>query len=95
MPVELNEVKHIAKLAKLNFSEKEFDELTNDLNSILDYMSKLNEVNTENIEPLSHPSQLFNENRKDLTIVSVDKNEVFKNTPYNDGEFFLIPKIIG
>lgn len=95
MAVNLKEVKHIAELAKLNFSDEEYTELIEDMNNILDYMNKLNEINTDNVEPLSHPSDLFNENREDIPVKGITKKDVFLNSSNNDENFFIIPKIIG
>lgn len=95
MAVNIDEVKHIADLAKLDFSEEEFSELTREMNSILEYMNKLNELNTDNVEPLLHPGELFNENREDIAVKGISKMEAFKNSKNNDDDFFIIPKIIG
>ena len=95
MSVSINEVKHIADLAKLDFSEDEYSELTKDMNSILKYMNKLNELNTDGIEPLLHPGEMFNENREDIAVKGISKKDAFLNSKNNDDDFFIIPKIIG
>ncbi|MGD8780017.1 MAG: Asp-tRNA(Asn)/Glu-tRNA(Gln) amidotransferase subunit GatC [Ignavibacteria bacterium] len=94
MSVTLKDVEHIAKLARLKFSEEELKEFTGDMNKILEYMEKLNELDTENIEPLSHPVEQVNVFREDKLKESVDREEALKNAPKSDEEFFKVPKVI-
>lgn len=94
MSVTSNEVKHIAKLAKLEFNEEEISKLTHDLNEILEYVDKLNELDTENVEPLSHPIEGSNVFRKDELRKSVDTEDALKNAPESTHEYFKVPKVI-
>ena len=94
MSVNINQVQQIAKLARLKFDESEIENLTSDMNKILDYMDQLNELDTNNIEPLSHPLDLNNVMREDELIKSISREEAFKNAPSANQEFFKVPKVI-
>jgi aspartyl-tRNA(Asn)/glutamyl-tRNA(Gln) amidotransferase subunit C len=95
MPVIKKDVEYIASLAKLKFNESELDELTKDMNEILVYMEKLTEIDTSNIEPLTHPFDGENVFREDVNIPSISREEALKNAPVKDEEFFKVPKVIG
>jgi len=93
--VTLKDVEHIAELARLKFSSEELDSFTHQLNQILEYVEKLNELDTENIEPLSHPVEGNNAFREDELKPSINREEALKNAPDSDDEFFKVPKVIG
>lgn len=94
MAVTPEEVKRIAELARLAVDEKEIADYVHDMNRILDYMDKLNELDTADIEPLSHPLEGSNVFREDVEKPSLKSEDVMKNAPATDGEFFLVPKVI-
>ena len=99
MPVTRNDVEHIAKLARLNFSEEEKEKLTRELNEILKYMEKLDELDTTNVEPLSNVSELFPPGvgmmRDDNVKPSLPRDEALMNAPDKTEKFFKVPKVIG
>jgi aspartyl-tRNA(Asn)/glutamyl-tRNA(Gln) amidotransferase subunit C len=95
MAVTRKDVEHIAELARLKFAEAEIDSYTEQLNEILNYIEKLNELDTENVEPLSHPVEGFNVFREDEVKPSVSTGEALKNGPEKDEHFFNVPKVIG
>lgn len=95
MAVTIKEVEHVAKLARLRFTEDEVVKFTRQFNQILDYMEKLNELDTSNVEPLSHVVELQNVFRDDEVHPSYPREEVFRNAPSHDGKFFKVPKVIG
>ena len=95
MSVNRKDVEHIAELARLKFNKEELENFTNQLNEILTYVEKLNELDTENVEPLSHPVENNNVFRDDIVKPSIQKNEALKNSPENDENFFRVPKVIG
>ena len=95
MAVTIKDVEHIAELARLKFSEKELDNFTHQLNEILSYVEKLNELDTENVEPLSHPVENTNVFRDDEVMPSVKREEALKNAPNKNESFFKVPKVIG
>ncbi len=94
MSVSIDEVKYIANLAKLNFDEKELEGFTNQFNGILAFFEKLNELDTENVEPLSHPIPNENVFRDDKLVQSIDREDALKNSPNSSDEFFIVPKVI-
>lgn len=94
MSVTIKDVEYIAGLAKLTFSEEELAELTADMTRILDYMKKLNELNTDDVEPLSNPLDLSNVFREDIPGQSLSTFEALKNTPDSDDKYFKVPKVI-
>ena len=95
MAVTIKDVEHIAELARLKFNENELDNFTHQLNEILSYVDKLNELDTENAEPLSHPVENINVFRDDKVKPSVPTEEALKNAPDKNESFFKVPKVIG
>jgi len=93
--VTLKEVEHIAELARLKFSKEELENFTHQLNQILEYMEKLNELDTKNIEPLSYPIGGNNIFREDELKPSINREQALKNAPDRDDGFFKVPKVIG
>lgn len=94
MAVTKTDVEHIAELAHLKFDESELDSLTGQLNQILTYVEKLNELDTETVEPLSYPVDGVNVFRNDNLIDSVPTEVALKNAPSSDELFFRVPKVI-
>jgi aspartyl-tRNA(Asn)/glutamyl-tRNA(Gln) amidotransferase subunit C len=95
MAVTLKDVEHIAELARLEFDAKEKEKLTHELNDILKYIEKLNELDTSKVEPLSHVIELNNVFREDVVIPSIPTEEALKNAPEKTETFFKVPKVIG
>jgi aspartyl-tRNA(Asn)/glutamyl-tRNA(Gln) amidotransferase subunit C len=94
MAVTIKDVEHIAELARLKFNEKELENFTHQLNEILTYVEKLNELDTENVEPLSHPVENSNVFREDVIEPSVSTEEALKNAPDKNDLYFKVPKVI-
>lgn len=94
MGVSKKDVEYIAKLAKLKLNESELDRYTSDMNEILEYIEKLNELDTEDVEPLSHPLGNKNVLREDVPVESIDRLKALKNAPKANEEFFKVPKVI-
>jgi len=95
MSVTRKDVEHIAELARLKFKDEELESFTVQLNEILAYMEQLNELDTENVEPLLHPVENSNVFRNDLMKPSIDREDALKNAPDKDEEYFKVPKVIG
>lgn len=95
MAVTIKDVEHIAKLAKLEFNEDEKVKFTEQFNEILAFMEKLNELDTSNVEPLSHVIELQNVFREDKVKPSIPTEEALKNAPAKTDKFFKVPKVIG
>ncbi|MEK6552424.1 MAG: Asp-tRNA(Asn)/Glu-tRNA(Gln) amidotransferase subunit GatC [Bacteroidota bacterium] len=94
MSVTKKDVEYIAELARLKFKEEELESFTHQLNEILSYVDKLNQLDTENIEPLSHPVENINVFRNDELKQSISTEEALKNAPDKTDEFFKVPKVI-
>ncbi|HZY09920.1 MAG TPA: Asp-tRNA(Asn)/Glu-tRNA(Gln) amidotransferase subunit GatC, partial [Bacteroidota bacterium] len=90
----INEVKHVAQLAHLQFSEDELKKLSHQLNDILEYIQKLNELDTTTIEPLSQVMELNNVFREDVVKPSYPREEMLQNAPRRTEKFFKVPKVI-
>jgi len=94
MTVKKEDVINIAKLSKLRLSENEIEEFTEDMNQILDYVKKLEKIDTSKVEPLSHPLEGVNVFREDKLQKSIDREAALKNAPERTEEFFKVPKVI-
>jgi aspartyl-tRNA(Asn)/glutamyl-tRNA(Gln) amidotransferase subunit C len=88
------QVRKVAKLSRLELTEAEVGEFTGQLSAILDYVEKMNELNTEGIEPLAHCLPISNVLREDCVKESLGTEEALANAPQRDGEFFKVPKIL-
>lgn len=92
--VTREEVLKIASLANLTLTDAEVETYTAQFNEILDYMDELNELDTGNIDPLSHVLELVNVTREDEETPSLTREEALSNAPETDGEFFIVPKVV-
>jgi len=94
MKITKDEVKHISLLSRLLFSDEEIEVFSKDLNSILEYVSKISELNTEDVEPTLHVVPLMNVMRDDVVKPSLNIEKVLQNAPDKEDECFKVPKII-
>jgi len=94
MKVSKEMVERVAKLAKLEFDESGIAAMQKDLDRILDLCEKLNEVDTDNVEPLIHMTETNNRWREDEAKCVVDKQEALKNAPDKNSDYFKVPKVI-
>ncbi len=94
MSVDKNEILKIASLAKLKFNDEEIEKFTSQFNEILNYMDKLNEIDTENVQPLSHPLDINNVMREDELFNSIETKDALLNAPDKDEQYFKVPKVI-
>jgi len=94
MAVSKKDVKYIADLARLEFTEEETESLAEDMNQILDYMEQLNELDTENVKPLNHVIELQQNLREDQKETPLDHDDALKNAPDADSDYFRVPKVI-
>jgi len=88
------QVRKVAKLARLELTEAEVVEFTGQLSAVLDYMEKMNELDTANVEPLAHCLPVSNVFREDRAKESLGTEKTLANAPQRDGEFFKVPKIL-
>lgn len=94
MKISIEEVKHIADLSKLDLCKEELELFTNQLDQIINFVSKLNEVDTSNIEKTSHVLNLKTPFREDEVIERFKQEDALKNAPDSERGYFKVPKII-
>ena len=94
MKITRQEVRHVADLARLSFSEEELEEFSGQLDTILSYVEKLNELDTRGIEPTSHVTELFNAFRPDKARSPLPVEEALSNAPEEENGQFVVPRII-
>jgi aspartyl-tRNA(Asn)/glutamyl-tRNA(Gln) amidotransferase subunit C len=94
MAVSKKDVEHIAKLAKLKFNEAEKEKLQGELNKILEYIDKLNEIDLTDVQPLENINDSENVFREDKAEVCLPKEEALKNAPSKTENFFKVPKVL-
>ncbi len=87
-------VHKIAGLTKLALSEDEARLFTDQLDEVLQYMNKLNELDTSDIEPLYSPIKQTSVLREDTVFQEYNKQDLLKNAPKTDGDYFIVPKIL-
>ena len=94
--MEVNDalVQNLAKLARLQFNEQEKEIIKGDLQRMIHFVDKLNELNTEGVEPLLHMTDAISVLREDVVQGSISREEGLKNAPDTDGVFFKVPKVI-
>ena len=94
MPVTAEDVENVIALAKLEFSAEEKHKLITQLNRILDYFAKLNELDTTDVPPTSHVLPLKNVFREDMVTPSLSQQETLANAPDQWMGYFKVPKVI-
>ena len=94
--MEVNEalVEKLAHLSRLTFSESEKKEIADDLQRMIGFVEKLNELDLKDVEPLMHMSNECNVLRDDIVKGSISREEALQNAPETDGRFFIVPKVI-
>ncbi len=88
------QVRKVAKLSRLELTEAEIEEFTSQLSAIPDYMEKMNELDTTDVEPLAPCLPITNVFREDSVNESLGTKTTLANAPQRDGEFFKVPKIL-
>jgi len=94
MAVSKKDVEYVAQLARIQLSEDEKEQMIGDLNKVLGYMDKLNELDTDNVDIIVNPYYIENKFREDEVQESMNLEEVIKNSPQNLEEYILVPRII-
>lgn len=87
-------IEKLSHLSRLEFSEEEKQEIKIDLEKMIGFIDKLNELDTSGVEPLLHMSENVNIFRKDEVKGEISREDVFKNAPLHDDKFFKVPKVI-
>jgi len=94
MSIDKDTVKHIAKLARISLDEKKINSLSKDLSSIMKFIEKLNELNTDKTSPLTSIINASLKSRSDEIRDGKIRDQILKNSPEKNEEFFVVPKVI-
>lgn len=94
MIITRQQVEHVAQLARLELTEEEKEVYTSQLNSILEYVKVLDELDTSQVQPMAHVLPIHNVFRPDESRPSIDKEEALENAPDRQGGFFKVPRIV-
>lgn len=94
MKVTRDTIEHIAGLARLNITEAEKDKLTLEMENILSYVDKLNELDTSGLKPMEHVIPLKNVLREDKVEKSYDRDRMLANAPSSEDGCFKVPKVV-
>ena len=94
MSIDNSTVKKVAKLARLKVDAKEEQNLKNELNNILEWVDKLQKVDTENIDPMLSVSNELMSMREDMVTSKLDNKQILSNAPEKKAGFFVVPKVV-
>ena len=92
--IDRAQVDKVAKLARLALTEAEAEQFSRQLSAVLEYVEKMNELDTDGVEPLAHTLPINNCFREDEITESLGTKKVLGNAPAKDGSFFKVPKIL-
>ena len=91
--ITIQDVEHVAKLARLEITDEEKVKFSKQLGDVLKYLEQMNEVDTTNVEPLSHVVDFNNVMREDEISYDCTKEQLMMNAPEEENGFFKVPKI--
>lgn len=94
MAISREDVRHIAKLARLRFSDDGEAKMADEMGQILDYVDKLNELDTTGVPPMSHVLDVHNVFREDEVEQRIDHEDALRDAPDADSDYFRVPKVI-
>ena len=94
MTIDLKTIKHISKLSRISVDEKKAEKLAGDLNSIFKFIEKLNELYTDNVQPLTSVAETTLKFRSDEVKNQNIREQIIKNSPENNEDFFVVPKVV-
>ena len=95
MSLSREQVEKVSLLARLRLSEQELETMTAQLAQIVGYVEQLAELNTDDVQPMSHPVEMANIFRPDELRPSFDRSSMLGNAPHTDGEYYLVPAVLG
>ena len=96
MKISKEEVQHVARLARLALDDRRLDAMADQIGTILEYMETLNRIDTTDVEPTSHAvSAATTPVRDDTAREHLERTRALANAPDQDGESFLVPRVIG
>ena len=94
MTIDLKTIKHISKLSRISIDDDKAQKLAGDLNSIFEFIEKLNELKTDNVEPLSSIAETTLKFRNDEVKSENIREKILKNSPSDNEDFFVVPKVV-
>ena len=94
MTIDLKTIKHISKLSRISVDDAKANKLAGDLNSIFDFIEKLNELNTDNVEPLTSVVETTLKLRADEVKSENIRDQILKNSPEENDDFFVVPRVV-
>ena len=94
MSIDLKTIKHISKLSRISVNEEKAGKLAGDLNSIFKFIKKLNQLKTDNVKPLTSVVEATLKLRKDEVKSKDLREQVIKNSPQDNEDYFVVPKVI-
>lgn len=94
MKITTETIDHLADLAKLKFDDQEKENIKNDMEKILDFVNKIEELDTGDVEPLIHVNTDINVLREDNVVESITQKEALENAPNKDSDYFKIPTVL-
>ena len=94
MSIDLKTIKHISKLSRISVDEKSAEKLADDLNSIFEFIEKLNELKTDDVKPLTSIAETTLKFRSDEIKSKNIREEIIKNSPEDNEDYFVVPKVI-
>ena len=94
MTIDLKTIKHISKLSRISVDDEKAEKLAGDLNSIFDFIEKLNELNTDKVEPLTSVVETTLKLRTDEVKSKDIRDQILKNSPVKNEDFFVVPKVV-
>ena len=94
MAIDLKTIKHISKLSRISLEDEKAQKLTNDLSSIFEFIEKLNELKTKDVEPLTSIAETTLKFRSDEVKSKNIRHQILKNSPENNEDFFVVPKVV-
>ena len=94
MSIDLKTIKHISKLSRISVDEKRAEKLAGDLNSIFEFIEKLNELKTDDVTPLTSIAETTLKFRSDEIKSKNIREQIIKNSPEDNEDYFVVPKVI-
>ena len=94
MTIDLKTIKHISKLSRISVDDEKAKKLAGDMNSIFDFIEKLKELDTDNVEPLTSVAETTLKLRIDVVKSGNIREQVLKNSPNENEDFFVVPRVV-
>ena len=94
MTIDLKTVKHISKLSRISIEDEKAKKLEKDLNSIFKWIEQLNQLNTDKVKPLTSIAETTLSLRKDQIISKNIREDILKNSPKDNKDYFVVPKVV-